>query len=57
MGLLMFWTMVEKVTSWPGVTEDGASSAGNDASVNVHDAVSWEDSPVAVARNAAPRKS
>src|SRR5437773_9897301 len=57
MGELMSWTMVEKVTVSPGVTALGAIIHGNAASVNVHEAVSWEVSPVAVARNVAPSKS
>jgi hypothetical protein len=41
--------MVEKVTVELGAAHDGARVTGNPASVNVHDAVSWEVSPVAVA--------
>ena len=50
----MFWMKASKVTVELGLTSDGAIRAGNPASVKVHDAVSWEVSPVAVAWNEAP---
>src|SRR5882724_6265692 len=54
---LLFWTRVEKVTVELGVVKVGAIMYGIVASVNVHDAVSCEVSPVAVARNVAPLNS
>src|SRR5437016_7066913 len=51
------WTRVEKVTTELGVAKAGAIMYGIVPSVNVHEAVSWEDSPVAVAWNVAPRNS
>src|SRR6266571_8621411 len=53
-----FWTRAWKVTVEPAVaTQPGTTSCGSAASVNVHDAVSWEVSPVAVAWNVAPLNS
>src|SRR5436190_6782816 len=54
---VLFWTRVEKVTVWPVVAVVGAIMNGIVASVNVHEAVSWEVSPVAVAWKVAPTKS
>src|SRR5262245_3749737 len=54
---LMFWTRVEKVTVEPGVVKAGAVMYGIVASVNVHEAMSWEVWPVAVAWKVAPINS